>query len=721
MTRTLFAILILLTAPLSLGQEANAEPAPVAGTTMERQSKTTINTDSTVVYEAGFFAQYNPVTANDMLERIPGLNLSNGGSDGGGNRGLGTGGNLLINGQRIAGKNNAAQNQLDRIPAYEVERIEIIRDTSGELNVRGASEVINIILNAAQSRSSTTVKLVNRLNHDDTFETGGSVGWSQQIGNFQALVNLELRPNYENRDNREVRLDPDGERLGTLFETNIRDQDKTTFSTNMSYSAGPHRMQMNLLASEGDYPRPIRRDFVDFTADGPINSVQEELVENEERNQEAGGDYEFSIGDGSRLSLLLLANRKVRNFVRERFEADSATEPLSKDLFIDSRRERKEFIVQGNYNLPLTSNQSMRLGLERADTQLDSSLLVGSASGSELPSERYGELSPQPSVSNPGTRVEEIRYEGFLFHNWTLGERSSLESSVLYETSEISQTGVVNKVRDFQFWRPSLDYRYNIAENFQIRATVQREVSQLPFSLFAATTNEEDRDRDVLAGNPEIEPQTAWSYDIEVEYRLANDAGVLSSSITYTDFDNYIGRINATIDPNEPLSANGNIGPAKRWNWSGRASLRLNYFNLPDAVVTAELDLSDSEITNPFLGTRQRFGGRGSASLEFRHDITDLGLSYGLDYRYPFHGGFDDIDIVTITRNDAARRLNAFVQKIWFDDWAFRLESDNTLGASRCRTRQRFDGTTIDGTLALIQDSCSSRYRRLILSIQTTF
>ena len=721
MTRTLFAILILLTAPLSLGHKAEAEPAPVAGAAVERQSKTTINTDSTVVYKAGFFAQYNPVTANDMLERIPGLNLSKGGSDGGGDRGLGTGGNLLINGQRIAGKNNAARDQLARIPAYEVERIEIIRDTSGELNVRGASEVINIILNAAQSRSSTTVKLVNRLNHDDTFETGGSVGWSQQIGNFQALVTLELRPNYENRDNREVRLDPDGERLGTLFETNIRDQDKTTFSTNMSYSAGPHRMQMNLLASEGDYPRPIRRDFVDFTADGPINSVQEELIENEERNQEAGGDYEFSIGNGSRLSLLLLANREVRNFVRQRFEADPATEPLSKDLFIGSRRERKEFIVQGNYNLPLTSNQSMRLGLERADTQLDSSLLVGSASGSGPPSERYGELSPQPSVSNPGTQVEEIRYEGFLFHNWTLSERSSLESSVLYETSKISQTGVVNKVRDFQFWRPSLDYRYNIAENFQIRATVQREVSQLPFSLFAATTNEEDRDRDVLAGNPEIEPQTAWSYDIEVEYRLPNDAGVFSSSITYTDFDNYIGRINATIDPSEPLSANGNIGPAKRWGWSGRASLRLNYFNLPDAVVTAELDLSDSEITDPFLGTRQRFKGRGSASLEFRHDITDLGFSYGLDYRYPFHGGFDNIDIVTITRNDAARRLNAFVQKIWFGDWAFRLESDNTLGASRCRTRQRFDGTTIDGTLALIQDSCSSRYRRLILSIQTTF
>lgn len=159
------------------------------------------NADSTVVYPADFFAQYSPVTAKDMLDRIPGVSLRGGGGGGGGDRGLGTGGNLLINGQRIAGKDNSASDQLGRITAAEVERIEIIRDTSGALNVRGASEVINVILVAVESRSSTTVELINRLNHDDEFETGGSVVWSQQIGNFQALVNLRSRPNYENRDN----------------------------------------------------------------------------------------------------------------------------------------------------------------------------------------------------------------------------------------------------------------------------------------------------------------------------------------------------------------------------------------------------------------------------------------------------------------------------------------------------------------------------------------
>ncbi|MBL6906151.1 MAG: TonB-dependent receptor [Pseudomonadales bacterium] len=714
--------LLLLTAQNSFAQANSSAAQPAGATPVESPENADESANSTVVYSSDFFSQYNPVTANDMLDRIPGISLGGGGPGGrGGDRGLGTGGNLLINGQRIAGKGNSARDQLDRITAAEVDRIEIIRDTSGALNVRGASEVINVILLASQSRSSTTVELVNRLNHDDTLETGGSVAWSQQVGNFQALVNLEARPNYENRDNREVRLGPNNELVGTLFETNIRDQQEHTLSTNLSYSLGAHRMQLNALISEGDHPRPVRRDFVDFTDAGLVNRIEEEDVNKEERNWEVGGDYEFSFDDGSRLSVLFVANNEIRNTVRERYSANPAEVGLSKNLFIDSRQERQEFIVQGNYNFSINEAQSLRVGIESADTQLDSSLLIGSSFGSEPASTSVGGLSPLLSVSNPGTKVQEIRYEGFAFHNWTLSDRSSLESSLVYETSEISQTGAVSKTRDFQFWRPSFDYRFNITENFRFRGTVKRSVSQLSFSSFAATTNEEDRDLNALAGNPELEPQTSWDYEGQLEYRLPNDGGVISSSISYSDIDNYIGRINATIDPEEPLSATGNVAPAKRWAMFNRASIRLNRLNLPNAILGVTLGLFDSEIIDPFLKTKQRIGGRGFAGINFRHDITSLGLSYGIDYSHSIWGGNYDIDIRTITRNDRERSLDLFVSKVWFEDWTFRLESDNTLDASRCRYRQRFNGTTIDGDISLIQDSCSSRYRRLNLSIQTTF
>jgi outer membrane receptor protein involved in Fe transport len=489
----------------------------------------------------------------------------------------------------------------------------------------------------------------------------------------------------------------------------------------MSYSIGSHRMQLNALLSESSFPRNIKRDFVDFQNSVAIESIQQEDIDNEESNWELGGDYEYGFANGSRLAVLFVSNDEIRNSVRERFEAYPASDPLSKNLFIDSQRETKEFIVQTNYNFSLTENQSLRVGAERAITELDSKLFIASLFGSEPLSAQFGGLSLIPSISNPGTHVEETRYEGFAFHNWTINDKSSLESSVVYETSEISQTGEVSKTRDFQFWRPSFDYRYNFADNFRFRGTVLRNVSQLSFSSFAATANNEDRDIDGLAGNPELEPETSWTYEGELEYRLPNDAGVLATSLFYSDVDNRIGRINATIDPDQPLSATGNVGPAKQLGWFTRASVRLNQFNLPNAIISARMGLFDSEILDPFINQKVRTGGRGFASIDFRQDITSLNLSYGIEYSHSIWGGFYDIDIVTRTRNDRERSLDLFVQKIWFDDWVFRLESDNTLDASRCRYRERYEGTTIEGNIALIQDSCSSRYRRYIFSIQTTF
>ena len=102
---------------LSLGQVAIAQNEPLE--------------NPTVVFEAEFFKQFQPVSVNDMISRIPGIGLALGRGGGGGRRGLGGGGNeILINGQRITGKSNGSREQLRRIAASQVRYIEIIRGTS---------------------------------------------------------------------------------------------------------------------------------------------------------------------------------------------------------------------------------------------------------------------------------------------------------------------------------------------------------------------------------------------------------------------------------------------------------------------------------------------------------------------------------------------------------------------------------------------------------------
>ena len=115
-----------------------------------------IGDESTVLYSAEYFQEFAPITALDMVNRIPGVNVRGGGGPSGGpanasrgGRGLGGGAGgieILINGKRTAGKNNNTQDQLARITAAQVERIEIIRGTGGDLDVRGSTQIANIVL-----------------------------------------------------------------------------------------------------------------------------------------------------------------------------------------------------------------------------------------------------------------------------------------------------------------------------------------------------------------------------------------------------------------------------------------------------------------------------------------------------------------------------------------------------------------------------------------------
>ena len=64
-------------------------------------------------YAPADFAQYNPQTALDMVNRIPGFSIQ---GDDDGSRGFGqASGNVLINGQRVVASRRDARNVLNRV------------------------------------------------------------------------------------------------------------------------------------------------------------------------------------------------------------------------------------------------------------------------------------------------------------------------------------------------------------------------------------------------------------------------------------------------------------------------------------------------------------------------------------------------------------------------------------------------------------------------------
>lgn len=672
--------------------------------------------NSTIIYEANFFDQYTPISANDMITRIPGVNLRNNS----GGRGLGSGGDLLINGKRIAGKDNSANDQLSRIAANQVDRIEIIRGSSAELDVRGASQVVNIVLKEASSRSSLSAEVNMDYHRDDTVDPGASIAYGGQSGNLNYLFGVNLDPRYNGYQREEYNYDPDMTLTEVVRESNFREQDRLETNMNLGYDFERDRIQFNASYSDGSHPSQVNRNSIlggDLTT---VDSSELEATDNEQSNWEIGGNYEHNFADSSRFQFLFISNEEIRNSTRERFTTtDNARD---KTQYLQSDQRTRERIGQASYSWGISESHDMQLGLERAQTILDTGLFLGSASQAGTPSPSFGGLAPVLSSSNPGSTVEEMRYEGFAVHNWTLNDKMTLESTLLYETSTIEQSGAAKRSRDFDFLRPKVDYRYDLNPSLQLRATAERAISQLSFASFTATTNNSDPTKDTFAGNPDLGQEIEMRYELGMQYRLPNDGGVINSRLFYRDIDDVIGKVNVSNDPANPASTTGNLGNGKRYGIFIDTSTRLTFLGLPDALVTSAVNVFDSNVYDPILGADRRFNRRGNVELGFIQDIPEYGLNYGFTFRQEISGGEKNVDVDTIEQYLPGAQLQLFVSKVAFENVTFRLESMNSLGSEFCRDRFRYDGLVSAGRLTEIEDSCASGGgQKVALKIRTTF
>ncbi|MFT7470503.1 MAG: hypothetical protein ACI8XU_000392 [Kiritimatiellia bacterium] len=679
--------------------------------------------DSTVVYEADFFTQYSPVSVNDMIDRIPGISLALNNNNGGGNsRGLGSGeGEILINGQRTTGKNNAGRSQLSRIAADQVDYIEIIRGTSDEMDIRGGGQVVNVVLLDAESRSSISAEVnMDRL-HDDTLDPGAKLSYTGQTGAFNYLFHIEAEPRYDNRFTNESSVNPDGELLETRFQENLRNQTEYETSFNLGYQFEKSMVQFNGLYAESNPPTDINRTINDYSTGSLITTQQREDELRNRNNWEIGGDYEYSFDSGSKYRFLFIANDRDFTYTRDRFDVFADSE--EKDLFLFSAGRDRERIARTSYTLDLGSNQGMELGIEGAQTIRDSDLRLG-LSGDGITSDAHGGLVPQ-AISNASSTVEEIRLENFAIHNWQINDRMSLESSLIYETSTITQSGDVSNDRDFSFLRPKIDYRFNITQSLQLRATIEKTVSQLSFSDFSATSDNSDDDQNTQAGNPGIAQEQAWNYEMNMEFRLPNSIGVLNTELYYRDLTDVIDRIDVSPSAIDLQSARGNIGAGKRYGANFDASTRLGYLGVPDALLTLRFSVQDSKVIDPFLGTqrRLRWNGRWFGRANFRHDITKYNFSYGFSYFTSARdgSGLTQIDVFDTETEVRDYGLSLFAEKQAFNGITFRFDIQNANDQIRCRERIRFVGATSAGIVEEIEDSCNGNGVKYALKIRQTF
>ena len=682
-----------------------------------------------MVYPASYFAEWSPVTAQDMLDRIPGLDMGSmssfsrssrgssrssgrGSSGGSGGRGFG-GGNraieILINGKRTAGKNNSTDRQLSRIISNQVDRIEIIRGTSGDLDVRGSGQVINVVLYEELSAASLQYDFGAEHSPDNTIKPRAEVSYNGQMGGLGFQTSVRGYDPLFYTQSREYSMLGDFSPNDEIREIRRRDPRGGGFSTNFDYEINSRSSaRFNATWTEGTHTSDTRRTTTDLKVVPNLNTYQLETAPGIYKNWEIGGDYELNTESGSRWKVLFISNSLESGDTRERFDI-LGENSKSKNLFLDSWSETKERILRGSYTFDIFVGQDLEIGAERAQTILNSKLALGISSDSGIPSPSVGGLVPMP-ISNANSTVEEIRYEPFVIHNWIFNSRTSLETSILYEDSEITQKGDVAKQRSFSFIKPKLDFRYDLTPRMQLRGSIEKIVEQLTFSDFVAASDEQDEDSDVQAGNANLRQEWYWNYELNAEYRIPRDIGVLSGRIYYEDWHDRIERIDVTVDQTQLQSANGNIGDAERYGLNVSASVRMQMIGIPNLLVTASAIVEDTKVIDPILGVERRMMGmpwRGRSNWSFRYDLPELNLNFGMNVQDSFDGGRLRYDIDDIEYSSGDPFWGAFIEWISPQNITFRLEGQQIIeDAKMCRERHRYIGRISSGIIEEIEDYC---------------
>ncbi|MEL7453516.1 MAG: TonB-dependent receptor [Pseudomonadota bacterium] len=566
----------------------------------------------TQVFLPDFFDRFAPQTALDMLVQVPGFEIE---GDDDGSRGFGQAtGNVLINGQRISGKSNGAEDALGRIPAQNVERIEIVDGAS--LDIPGLSgQVANVI--AAADSFGGTWNYQNRFRRRLEPNFGiGEISIAGKRGTVDWTLGFEL-DNFRN-GGRGIENVFDGN--GTLIE--IRDEEVQPSGNVPEVSAS-----LNWKRTNGDIGNLNASfqifDFRDRELGfrSPINGVDSirlfQFTE-DEWNTEVSADYEFGLGPG-RLKLITLVRAEHSPTVADLEETPVDGTPSFGSIF-EQTADELETIGRGEYSWSPKDGRDWQVSLEGAFNSLD-------AVSSLMERNDQGGLDIV-DLDGATTRVEEIRAETNITYGRKLAKRLTSQVSVGVEYSEIAQSGPSGLTRSFTRPKGFISLSWNASDSLDITARAEREVGQLNFFDFVSSVNL-NNDNDSF-GNPDLVPEQSWTGEVEFEQTLGA-YGAATLRIFGERIEDVIDRI-----PLSPTSDGvGNIGTGNRFGAELNATIRFDKIGLKGVQLEFEGQARRSNVTDPLTGQTRRIN-RDLVSFvfaELRWDIpsTDLAVSFGYD------------------------------------------------------------------------------------------
>ena len=641
-------------------------------------------TQQTVDYPAGFFSRYNPATALDMVNQLPGFQLD----DGSGDRGFSAAvGNILINGRRASAKEDVPSAILGRIPASQVDRIELIRGQLRGVDMRGQTIVANILLREDIPATIRWEAGVRKNRDVDKLMLRSNVSLSDQWRAVDFNTGVRVEKSATGEGGIEDRFNGNNILIEKRVENSIEGGHKLGANLNASGWLGETLLQLNTSINHMIEEEPV------VSIRTPQSPPANPRLENFNSDRE---ELEYEIGMNAERSLNSdLTGKAILLFIRDNYDEIDTQQSINaagiQTRFREADAETIETETIGRLEFDWSGWEShaLQLNMEGAHNVLDGSLSQFVNSG----------LGPVPvDVPGANSRVEELRGDFLLKDTWSLGQ-FELDYGLGAETSMISQSGDVDLERDFFFVKPHVTFSYAPDQDSQTRIRLAREVAQLDFDDFISATVYEDDD--LALGNPNLRPETTWIAELGHEQRFGE-----LSVIKLTLFHHWISNVLDLLPLSATFEAPGNIGDGKRWGIEIENTLPLEWLGLTGARLDLKLRWQDSSVIDPVTGEHRMLSGNSGFGgtpyidfrdenkyafiAEYRQDLDAAKVAWGA-----YIGMRAERQLYKVNELDAYDEgisLNTFIETTRWFGMKLRFLAENLPNLSQQRDRTAFTG-----------------------------
>ena len=596
--------------------------------TVNASSYLNANEDNKIVYEKDYFEQFNITNANDALRRIPGVeNIGSRNAESyepGGNqkRGFGSSGTqILINGERQSSKSNSIIKTLERINADSLIRIEVIRGSEAGLDVRSDGVIVNIIADSSLSKSSGTWSTALGFLTSGDSNWRGTASWATKIKNTDLVLGLERIGDLNSRKYNEFTVDQEQSLLYLRLRETIEYQSGNRINLDLNSKINDkNTLRINTLVwFDGKENSPQIQEYflpTDIKNENFYKKINWDRKENND-GWEFGGDWEHQINKNNSFKLRVVLTEENEDQIDISFLDDTINS--YKNSSETNNRKENERIIRLSFNKLIGKSSSLEYGVESAYNKLDRTfnLIYLDSDGKQT----------SAGLINTSGEVEEDRYEGFLSYNLPLSNKIRAELALNYEWSEISQSGDVNLSREFQYWKPRIDLKWDYKENRQLRLNIERNVGQINFDDFISSFDQFEET--IRAGNPDLKPETSWELKLEHEWRLPNDGGVITLKGLASEIDGPVDRL-----PIDGYAGIGNLGSGERTQARIDGSIRINEL-LKGGVFRFMGYLQSTEVNDPVTNIKRDFSWykRWETMIGIRQDVPGGKYNWGIMYR----------------------------------------------------------------------------------------